>query len=76
MSDRFLREHECRRLTGLSRSTRWRLERQRHFPKRRRMSQRTVGWLESELREWLVDRPAASSTRDDEGAVHHPETRK
>ncbi len=75
MSDRFLREPECRRLTGLSRSTRWRLERQRHFPKRRRMSPRTVGWLESELREWLVDRPAASSSDGEAGVTRDPESR-
>jgi prophage regulatory protein len=75
MSDRFLREPECRRLTGLSRSTRWRLERQRHFPRRRRMSQRTVGWLESELREWLSERPAASSSDGEMGVMHDPESR-
>ena len=75
MSDRILREHECRRLTGLSRSTRWRLERQRHFPKRRRMSPRTIGWLESELREWLVDRPAANSSDGETGVIHDPESR-
>ena len=60
MPDRFLRERECRNLTGLSRSTRWRLERQHSFPRRRRISDRTVGWLASELEDWLVARPPAS----------------
>ena len=43
MSDRFVREPECRALTGLSRSTRWRLERSGEFPKRRRLSSNGVG---------------------------------
>ena len=51
--DRFVREGECQRITGLSRSTRWRLERKDMFPKRRRLSPNAVGWLESELVEWM-----------------------
>lgn len=51
--DRFIREAEVRRITGLSRSTRWRLERDRKFPKRRRISPNAVGWLASEIREWM-----------------------
>ena len=53
MSDRFIREPECREITGLSRTTRWRLERAKHFPKRARISPNAVAWLESEVQEWL-----------------------
>jgi prophage regulatory protein len=56
--DRFIREPECRRLTGLSRTTRWHMERRGLFPARRRLSVHAVGWLESELHAWLESRAA------------------
>src|SRR5438876_10456063 len=48
----------CER-TGLSRTTVWRLERQGAFPARRRLSPGPVGWLESEVDEWLAPRLTA-----------------
>ena len=54
--DRFIREAECAAISGLSRSTRWRLERRERFPKRRRISENAVGWLESEVRAWFESR--------------------
>ncbi len=54
--DRYLRTNECERLTGLSRSTLWRLERAGSFPRRRKLSANAVGWLENEVRAWLQDR--------------------
>ena len=72
MTDRFIREPEVRRTTGLSRTTRWRLERDGRFPSRRRISPNAVAWLESEVQDWLRTRsedgePAARrrSTSDD-----------
>ena len=59
MSERIIREPECEKVTGLSRTTRWRLERQGRFPRRRRVSPNCVGWLESELDIWLRSRPTA-----------------
>lgn len=59
-SDRFLREPEVRRLTGLSRTTRWRLERACQFPRRRQISSNAVAWLASEVQRWIDDRAAAS----------------
>ena len=56
MPDRFIREPECRRITGLSRVTRWRLERRGQFPKRRQISLNAIGWLESEILSWVEDR--------------------
>ena len=53
MTDRFLREREIRSMTGLSRTTRWRLERVGQFPRRRQISPGAVGWLESEVLAWM-----------------------
>ncbi len=58
--DRFIREPECRRLTALSRTSRWRLERAGQFPRRRRISPNAVGWLASEIQRWIDERAAAS----------------
>ena len=44
--DRILREPEVRKLTGLSRTTRWRLARQQKFPKPIIIANRAVGWRE------------------------------
>ena len=51
--DRFIGEVECLKITDLSRTTRWRLERQNEFPKRRRISPNRSAWLLSEIRAWL-----------------------
>ena len=59
-SDRFIREPECRRLTGLSRPTRWRLERAGLFPRSRQLSANAKGWLLSEIRAWIAERAQAA----------------
>ncbi len=56
MSLKFIREPECQNITGLSRTTRWRLEKAGMFPMRRHMSQSTIGWLSSEIEEWIRSR--------------------
>ena len=53
---RIIREKECEERTGLSRSTRNRLEREGKFPKRRKLSANAVGWLEEEIEAWLRQR--------------------
>ncbi len=60
MDDRFLREPEVRRITGLSRTTRWRMERRGEFPRRRSISRNAVAWLASEIEVWVADRAAAT----------------
>jgi prophage regulatory protein len=57
-NEAIIREPECRRISGLSRSTRWRLEREGKFPRRRRISPGASGWLASEIAAWLADRAA------------------
>lgn len=57
--DRFLRENEVRRITGLSRAQRQRLERAGRFPPRVPLSDRAFGWIESEIRAWVAARVSA-----------------
>ncbi len=54
-SDRFIRERECRTITGLSRTTRWRLERKGEFPKRKKISPNGVAWLLTEIQSWQAN---------------------
>jgi prophage regulatory protein len=57
--DRFLRESEVHRITGLSRAQRRRLERAGRFPARVPLSDRAFGWIESEIRAWVAARISA-----------------
>ncbi|MGO9268095.1 MAG: helix-turn-helix transcriptional regulator [Candidatus Binataceae bacterium] len=54
--EKILRTDTVVYLTGLSRVTLWRLERSGQFPKRRKLSARAVGWLESEIQAWIAER--------------------
>ena len=56
--DRFIREPECKRRTGLSRTTRWRLEKQGKFPKSVQLSESAKGWRLSKILQWMRDRDA------------------
>jgi prophage regulatory protein len=46
--------------TGLSRMTIYRLENRGEFPQRKQLSPNSVGWLESEIDEWIASRSAKS----------------
>lgn len=59
MTDRLIREVEIAALTGLSRTARYQMERRGEFPPRRRIGARHVGWLASEVEQWLRGRPRA-----------------
>ena len=52
----FMREFECQQVSGLSRSTRWRLEKEGLFPKRRQIGKNAIGWLKSEIDQWISTR--------------------
>ena len=60
MTDRFVREPEVKQITGLSRVTRWRMERRGEFPRRRRISTNAIAWLESEISAWMAERAEAA----------------
>jgi len=48
-----IREPERKRLTGISRVTQWRLERKGLAPKRVSIGDNSIGWLKSEIQEWI-----------------------
>ena len=50
---------QVQKLTGLSRSTLWRLVSDGHFPAKVRLSNGRVGWIESEVLQWIVSRQSA-----------------
>jgi prophage regulatory protein len=54
--DEFMFDDECQRVTRLSRSTRWRLQKQGLFPKRRQISPGRIAWLRSEIAAWVASR--------------------
>jgi prophage regulatory protein len=54
---RILGEPEVYRLTNLSRTTRWRLEREGKFPRRLRLSGNRVGWQADEVLAWIAALP-------------------
>lgn len=59
MTDRMMSTAEVMEATGLGRSTLWRMERDGEFPRRRQLVGHRVGWLGSEVDEWLQSRPVA-----------------
>ena len=56
MQDSFIRWPQVKAITGLSRTTVWRLEKAGQFPKRRSLGAHSVGWLQSELAGWASAR--------------------
>ena len=53
MTGKILRLTEVLNLTGLSRSTIDRLETAGIFPARRSIGAKAVGWIESEVKDWI-----------------------
>jgi predicted DNA-binding transcriptional regulator AlpA len=77
--DRFVREPERENVTGLSRTTWWRMEQQGLAPRRRTLSRNSVGWLLSEIREWLAQREIGGPGQDErlrKGQQRHLAARK
>lgn len=54
-----IRERDRFALTGLSRVTWWRYERTGKAPRRIRLGQNSVGWVKSEIEQWVEDRIAS-----------------
>jgi prophage regulatory protein len=55
-----LRLQQVCRVTGLSRSLVYQMEAEHRFPKRIRLTERAVGWLEGEVQGWLAERVEGS----------------
>lgn len=62
--NKILRWPEVNAATGLSRSTIWRMEQLKQFPARRMIGQKNVGWLSSEVSEWIQSREVIASDRE------------
>jgi prophage regulatory protein len=56
MATKVLRLPELKRLTGLSRSSIYNYVSTGAFPRPLRLGPRAVGWLESEIEDWLSQR--------------------
>jgi prophage regulatory protein len=60
MSDRLVREAERRQITSVGRTKWWEMELAGVAPRRRQIGSGSVGWLESELVEWVRTRPVVN----------------
>jgi prophage regulatory protein len=56
---KFLHIRQVIQVTGLSRMTIFRLELAGQFPKRRRLCENSVAWLESDIESWADSHPLA-----------------
>lgn len=54
--DRIIRAKEVQTLTGLSRTTLWRLEQNDDYPKRVNLRGQRVGWKLSNVQDWIDDK--------------------
>jgi prophage regulatory protein len=55
-NERALRLRQVTQLTGLGRSMIYQMQAEGRFPQRIKLGERAVGWLESEVRDWLATR--------------------
>lgn len=53
---RFIREKECRLITGLIPMTRYRMEAKGQFPARRKLGSKMIGWLSTDIEKWIAQR--------------------
>lgn len=55
VADRILRWRDLEGMVGISRTTVAALERKGRFPQRRRLTDYCIGWLESEVLQWIAE---------------------
>lgn len=63
LTERVIREAECRQLTGICRTTRYMMEKDGKFPVRRKLGGRAVGWLLSEIQVWQQSQPKVTPNK-------------
>jgi len=56
MQTTILRLSEVKKRTGLSRSTIYNLISKRQFPRQIELSTHSVGWIEEDIQNWIVER--------------------
>lgn len=61
MSETIIRVHEVSERTGLSISTIKRLVRAGIMPAPVQLSERALGWRESVINDWIIERPTAAT---------------
>ena len=61
MSDRLLRRREVEEITGMGRSSIYRLMQAKEFPRPVRVGSTAVRWRASDITRWLESRPIATS---------------
>lgn len=61
-----MRFPEVRELVGVCRATLWYWEEKGRFPRRIKLGPNSVGWIRSEVEQWLADRAA------DPARIIHP----
>lgn len=59
MSDKFNRLPEVEETTGLKKSAIYALISKGEFPRPYKLSERAVGWKQSEIEDWMASREAA-----------------
>ena len=65
--DKLLRWPAVAKLTGISRTTAWRLEKVNQFPNRVRVSAGITAWKESEIREFIDSREVVERALHENG---------
>ena len=48
-----IRPKELSKMLSISQPTLWRMEKRGELPKKVQISERTVGWLKSDIQDWL-----------------------
>ena len=59
MQDRLMRRREVEKITGISRSSIYRLMQEGEFPRPVRVGSAAVRWRQSDITVWLESRPVA-----------------
>ena len=67
---RLLRIQEVMSVTGISRMTIYRLEKDGAFPGRRRLGKNSVAWRDDDVSAWVASRPTVAPTRAKRIAAH------
>jgi prophage regulatory protein len=67
MSNRVVRLPTVKEITGLSRSSIYLRMSKREFPQSISLGDRAIGWLESDIEQWLEDKIQASKLLKSEG---------
>jgi prophage regulatory protein len=74
MSPKILNVKQITETTGLSPVTIWRKEKAGEFPVRRQLGSRRVGWIASEVDEWIEATPESEITSPKNGHLKNEET--